>query len=349
MSTRLLLITVLLLTLVAAVPASANRSAEPVSAPVVTQSAPPAAFVTVNMDAGIPLDPFFISLQGGGSVDASTLDTACNGWVPTAPSVTFNYKAAKAVDRFKFFIYSDGDPVLVVKTPDGKYVCNDNTNPLLLDPTLTVDKPQAGTYSVWAGNHDAKQLVAGMLVITTKPDVNLGTFQPGLLVKRPSIPETLPALGLNPANREKLRQAIAALTANAPKLQPGGPDVTSPFVANGNLSPVTYTNGNLQCDGQIKLAPTYVFTLTGTTKDLRIFAEGNHDSNLIVKTPAGPLAFVCDDDAAPGNYNPLVDIPNPPAGFYAVWVGNIDAAQPVTGTLTVTQSPAAQPETLKVR
>jgi hypothetical protein len=348
MSTRLLLITVLLLTLIAAVPASANRAAVPVPAPVAAQTEPPASFVTVNLDAGIPLDPFFISLQGGGSVDASTLDKACSGWVPAAPSVTFNYKGGKA-DRFKFFIYSDGDPVLVVKTPDGKYVCNDNTNALLLDPTLTVDKPQPGAYSVWAGNHDPKQLVAGMLVITTRPDVNLGTFQPGQLVKRPSIPETLPALALDPTHRDKLEQAAAAIRANAPIIEAGGPAVTSTFVANGAFSPVSYTDGNLACDGLITLKPTYVFTFTGTIKDLRFFAEGNHDSNLIVKTPAGPRTFLCNDDAAPGNYNPLIDIPNPPNGIYAVWVGNIDESQPVTGTLTVTQSSSEQPAALKAR
>ncbi len=31
----------------------------------------PAAYITLNLDAGHPLDPFLVSVNGGGDVDAS--------------------------------------------------------------------------------------------------------------------------------------------------------------------------------------------------------------------------------------------------------------------------------------
>jgi hypothetical protein len=333
-------------TAVAGTPSSAALGQAGADTAAATPSQPTPS-VSINFAAGIPLDPFFISLQGGGPVDASTLDKSCVGWTPAAPSVVFDFQGA-ASERLKLFMYSDHDPTLVVKTPDGKFVCNDNTNPLLLDPTVTIEKPKLGTYSVWAGHRTKQGLVAGLLVITAKPGVDLGTFRPGELVKRPSIPETLVAPRQDPGNAERLKQAMAAVAATAPRVKPGDPDTTVAFVADGKFSPITYLHDDLRCNGLIKLESTYVFSLTETIPNLRIFVEGNHDSNLIVKTPTGEPAYACNDDATGENFNPVVDLAKPAAGLYAVWVGRVNADEPVTGDLTITQS-NRQPKALKDR
>ena len=75
----------------------------------------PAALVAVSPPADFSLDPFFVSLQGGGHVDAGILDKACSGYVPTTPSVAFDYQGDG--DQLRTFFYSDGDPVLVVQNP----------------------------------------------------------------------------------------------------------------------------------------------------------------------------------------------------------------------------------------
>src|SRR5262245_20002239 len=51
----------------------------------------PTAYVTLNLAAGFPLDPFFVSVNGGGEVDASTLASGCTGYVNTEPTVTLNW------------------------------------------------------------------------------------------------------------------------------------------------------------------------------------------------------------------------------------------------------------------
>lgn len=88
------------------------------SAAVAAQQAPATAFITINPEAGFPLDPFIISLQAGGPVNASTVAKECKGFVTKNPTVSVDYKGK--ADMLKMFFYSDGDPVLIVRTADGK-------------------------------------------------------------------------------------------------------------------------------------------------------------------------------------------------------------------------------------
>jgi hypothetical protein len=296
------------------------------------------AFATINLEAGIPLDPFIISLQAGGPVDASTLAPNCKGYIPAAPSVSFTFKASP--DLLKGFFYSDGDTVLVVQTPDGKYQCDDNTNPMLLDPSVQIDSPQPGRYNVWVGSAAPKDLIAGMLVLTTKPGVNVGNFRLGDLIKRPAIPETLPTAPVDPANRQKLEQGMTRLLARLPTFQAGDQPITQTVTAEGQLEAVQYMNGDLSCNGYIRLLPNYAFSFKGQTKGLHILFEGNHDATLIVRMPDG--TFSCNDDSAKGNLNPQVDVANPKEGTYAIWVGRTKTEVPVTGTLTITDAANAK-------
>lgn len=51
-----------------------------------------AAFLTMNLRAGFPLDPFVVSLNGGGEIDASTLDPECVGFITEAPTFAVNWR-----------------------------------------------------------------------------------------------------------------------------------------------------------------------------------------------------------------------------------------------------------------
>ena len=63
-----------------AVVATAGRAA------VAAQQAPATAFITINPEAGFPLDPFIVSLQAGGPVDASTVAKGCRGFLTKNPA-----------------------------------------------------------------------------------------------------------------------------------------------------------------------------------------------------------------------------------------------------------------------
>ncbi len=142
----------------------------------------PSAYITLDLQAGFVLDPFLVSVNGGGEVDASTLDENCVGFINDAPVMKANWEGeAEFID---IFFYSDTDPTLVVQLPDGSYVCADDANENLLDPELTIEKPADGEYKIWVGSFEEGQLLPGLLVITANRDFTLTNFDPSLLVRR---------------------------------------------------------------------------------------------------------------------------------------------------------------------
>ena len=303
---------------------------------------PDTALITINAQAGLTLDPFVVTLQAGGPVSASTIAKDCRGFVTKNPTVTIDYGGK--TEMVKAFFYSDGDPVLLLQLPDGKFVCNDNTNPILLDPTLTLVKPVPGKYHVWVGSAAARDLIPGFLVLTGHADVNAGGLALQTFVKRPAQPEVLPAN--NRVTFAATRVAEAKAAAKSPeKLAAEGKPLTAQVTAAGDLPvPEVATEGPL-CGGLITVAPSYAIELSGKAKALGVMFEGDGDATILVRSPDGK--FICADDADKGNLNPLVIVGNPSAGTYLIWVGRVDPTKPVTGKLTVAPTADLVPAVLK--
>lgn len=310
--------------------------------PTPAANAAPAALVAVSPPADFSLDPFFVSLQGGGHVEASILDKGCSGYVPTTPSVAFDYQGDG--DQLRMFFYSDGDPVLVVQTPDGGFVCSDNTNPLLLDPTVTVVNPAKGRYNVWVGSRRENDLIPGVLVFTRQPAVDLGTFSLGSLIRRPSLPALLPSRARVAAAARRLIEA--RVDAQAVPLPADGMPLTATVTAEGVLPAIELTGGDRLCNGLISPKPDLVFSVGDGSDTVSILFEGSADTALLVRGP-DDAAFCADDSDDGANLNPSISLDQPAPGDYLVWVGRIDPSQPVTGTLTVAAGGDLQPNVLE--
>jgi serine protease Do len=237
--------------------------------------------------------------------------------------------------------------VLLIQTPDGKFVCNDNTNAALLDPTVTLTKPAQGRYNVWLGSARARDLIPGFLVFTGKGDVSSGGLALPNLVKRPAQPEVLPLNNRLASAATRVAEAVASVKT-AEKLAPGGGPLTAQVTATGNLPAPEVATGDSLCGGLITVAPNYAFEWSGQAKALGVMFEGDSDATVIVRTPDG--TFVCADDAdGNANLNPLVILAGPASGRYLIWVGRVDPAKPVTGKLTVASSADLKPVILKKR
>jgi hypothetical protein len=301
------------------------------------------ALITINPDAGLPLDPFVISLQAGGTVDASTIAEGCTGFVSQRPAVTVDYKGKS--DLLKVFFYSDGDPVLLIQTPDGKFQCNDNTNAALLDPTLTLTKPAQGRYNIWLGSALSGDLIPGFLAFTGQGDVSAGGLALQNLVKRPAQLEVLPLSNRIVAAATRVAEAQAAVKSTEKLTADSGP-LTAKVTVEGDLPAPELATGEGLCGGLITIAPTFAFEWAGEAKALGVMFEGDADATVIVRKPDGK--FVCADDVAGlTNLNPLAIVTDPAAGAYLVWVGRVDPANPVTGTLTVASTADLRPAVLK--
>jgi hypothetical protein len=188
-----------------------------------------ATLVAINLEAGLVLDPFLVSVTGGGKVDASTLVTGCAGFINAAPTVTLIWGGQS--DFLDAFFYSDYDPMLIVQTPDGEYLCNNDASVKVLDPTIHIERPAAGPYNIWVGSPAAKQWIPGILVLTARPDVNVGNFSLVGLVKRTVASETSAA----PVEGERAVVPIQLSTRGVAiaGLQAGGQPVTQSMVISG--------------------------------------------------------------------------------------------------------------------
>lgn len=294
---------------------------------------------TIDLAAGFPLDPTFLSVNAGGEVDASILGDGCTGFIHISPVVTVNWTGE--ADQVKAFFASDSDSTLVIATPDGRILCNDDAGDLLLDPLLAIEDPVAGAYRIWIGSFDKSQLIPGVLVLSARPDVGLGTFALANFIKRPLIAEAM-AEPVRKAISETLVSKAAAARAKAPVLKAGQEPRRLKVTAKGEMHAFEVDTGEVVCNGFLPAAPDFIFQWSGQADTLRIWFEGDDDATLLVLAPdQTPL---CSDDAQPGaDVNPRIEISKPGEGQYSVYVGRVHLDQPVGGELVITESPEVQP------
>src|SRR5690606_1356513 len=101
---------------------------------------------TVTLAAGFSPDPHAVDLMAGGPVEAADADPTCAGYVGAAPSVALDYGGGGTLH---LFVRSSSDTVLLVRTPGGDWLCNDDEE--ALNPGLRVEDAESGRYAVWVG------------------------------------------------------------------------------------------------------------------------------------------------------------------------------------------------------
>lgn len=295
------------------------------------------AYVSVDLNAGFPLDPFLVSVNGGGELDASLLNEKCKGYINPNPTLTVNWTGN--ADLVRAFTYSDADPMLVIQTPDGKFQCSDDSSSVLLDPQIEISKPSPGKYNVWVGSAAPKQLLPTILVLTARSDVSAGTFQLSDLVKRPAMPQAGSELP-HALQAKVVTEALARYKGTA-----AGPLGASPLTQDvksaGTIAAFDIDLGSAQCSGFIGDTPDFVFDVTGATDQLTVWLASKQDASLIIVGPQG--SAYCNDDSGPGNTNPSLRLQKPAQGRYGVFVGRLNQDAPVEGTITVTSDPKATP------
>lgn len=94
------------------------------------------------------------------------------------------------------------------------------------------------------------------------------------------------------------------------------------------------------CRGYATHEPDYIVRVTQPGQLLRFFVNAPADTTLVINDGAG--RWWCSDDDG-GNLNPLIDIANPPAGQYDIWVGSYQAGANIQGVLSVSELQSSTP------
>ena len=290
------------------------------------------------------LDPTLISALGGASegpgINAADLGPGCNVYIPFRPDVVVNWEGQENVDALKFFFLSMGDPSMVLITPSGEVLCNDDLNPLVLDPYMEIKDPEPGRYVVFMGNYENDAVYPGFLVVTSH-DVNPATMDLAQLFPRQVDPRGIPEV--LPLDLLKLDDPSAAKPKGG-KLSESDLPYTAEYTAGGEIGAFNLDQLNELCTGFISAVPTLSFEWTGNSNPLMMFFESNVDTTLQVLAPDG--TFICDDDfKGSENINPGLTL-TPEKGKYHVWVGSFSPDVQATGKLTITNDSAAAPAVL---
>lgn len=318
---------------------------------------------TVALTPGFSPDPHRVPAVGGGDIDTNSrgLGQDCVGFITDQPD--FRLTAQGAFPLLRFIFIADTittDTSLIVRTADGRFLCNNNAFGIF-NPMVDVVDAITGDYVVWIGGFGSVTPVYGDLYITTNNAIIPGSTGVVIPVAPATATHTLlitptsatsAGLSLNPA----LPAAQGGVALEAGFL----PDPFWTVVVGGGVLPVPALNENTvegaaesltECGGYTDSAPDFRLEWSRRSTRLRFhfipLAAGGiePDTALIVQSPAGEWA--CNRDFALGYTRPSVEFINPGVGIYHVWVADeVQVDTQIIGVLYITEI-TTSPETVR--
>ena len=124
---------------------------------------------TVALSAGFTPDPNERDMTSGGSVDVSAenLGSGCTGYASSAPDIRLQWSGSTNDLRIFFEPNQPGnDTVLIINTPGGGWICNDDANSDTLNPMIDLRGYSDGQYDIWIGSYTSGEYNSGKLTIT---------------------------------------------------------------------------------------------------------------------------------------------------------------------------------------
>lgn len=252
----------------------------------------PGTFGQVSLRAGFSPDPHVVTVNAGGPIDVATVSDNCRGFIAERPSFTLNYR------RGEFPLYvgvaADDDTTLVVKGPNGQWMCDDDSGDNL-NPVISWENPRSGRYQIWVGRFGTSDLAPAQLYISE------------ISGPADAVPTDLPDFTLNP--NYGVVDLVSGFTPD-----PHTVNVTAGGEYNAYQIP--------GCVGSISRAPDYRVNFTAGTGNLPLVfsVQSEADTTLVINDAGGN--WVCDDDGGNEGWNPAITFAQPTSGQYDVWVGS---------------------------
>lgn len=109
-----------------------------------------------------PAQSQFVSVSAGGTIAASVVISSCNGYVAGAPDVSINNSTIAGIIPLDITASASGDTTLLVRTPDGRWLCDDDSGGGL-NPAIRINNPVNGQYDVWVGTYAAGSYISATL------------------------------------------------------------------------------------------------------------------------------------------------------------------------------------------
>lgn len=108
----------------------------------------------VQLAAGFTPDPFNVQVVAGGNINArQSLGSACAGYISENPDFDLYWTAGGTGLPLVISADSTTDTTLVVRTPNGQWLCEDDGGFNGMNPGMRIDNPQSGLYDIWVGTY----------------------------------------------------------------------------------------------------------------------------------------------------------------------------------------------------
>ncbi|WP_421789299.1 peptidase S1 [Hyphobacterium sp.] len=119
---------------------------------------------TISLNGGFTPDPYYVSLQSGGSINAAGLGGNCRGYIANAPDVRLNFRSGSL--PLVISVDSGADTTLVINAPDGRWYCDDDSGSGL-NPSINFgNSPMSGQYDIYVGTYGNASLQNATLAIS---------------------------------------------------------------------------------------------------------------------------------------------------------------------------------------
>ncbi|PWE18429.1 hypothetical protein DDZ18_02145 [Marinicauda salina] len=263
---------------------------------------------SMSLEAGFADDPRSVEVTSGGEVSLSSQPGSCRGWAGEAPDLRLSYEA----DGFPLFFSteSETDGTLVVMTPSGEYLCDDDSASGF-NPGVRIQEPESGEYVVWAGTYsDVGERPATLHV----SEIGFAGVDNSLDVTAASVSgDVALASGFTPDPHTMDVRGGGAIQA--------GQATDGQVVAEG------------YCTGYVSRAPTAELTFEAGEMPLFISATTDGDGTLLVNAPDG--AWWCNDDQQ--GLNPGLRFDDPQSGVYDIYLGNLRGEEELPGQLHISE------------
>ena len=184
----------------------------------------PPSFGSIGLRSGFVPDPHVVAGRAGGSISASAIDGSCRGYVSQEPNHVL--MSQSGFRQLRLLVNSSVDTTLVVMTPNGQILCNDDGGGGSgLNPVVNLSSGP-GPIRVWVGTYSASGAGAAYnLGFSELGHVTTQNIPPpgGYVVQPPPMQPPMPPPPMQPppvANIVQM-QASIPVTLMGPGLDPG--------------------------------------------------------------------------------------------------------------------------------
>jgi hypothetical protein len=118
---------------------------------------------SVKLKSGFLPDPHKVKLTAGGPIETDLGGGGFTQYVAKAPDFKLYYTAGKLPLTIR--ATSKGDVCLLINTPSGKWVSDDDGDGGL-NARITFDEPESGRYDIWVGTFNEGESPQATLFIT---------------------------------------------------------------------------------------------------------------------------------------------------------------------------------------